>query len=139
MAEYTLDTAHCIDIRHQSPAHVPPSICLYHPRQLRALRCLRQDASLTPAERDRVEVILRSHQGETLRELAADLAYRYDTVRLWLQASDRTWTSAQLALGLADVHDIQVSARASATTTRRASASTSWPPRLLRAPPPRPL
>ena len=59
------------------------------PAQLRALRRLRQDASLTPAERDRVEVILRSHQGETLPELAADLGYRYDTVRLWRQA----WTA----------------------------------------------
>ena len=217
------------------------------PAQLRALRRLRQDASLSPAERDRVEVILRSHQGETLRELAADLGYRYDTVRLWLQAwtaqgvdfvrhrptgpppdqtrrqqvataladllqaQDRPWTSAQLAQGLADVHDIQLNARpcrqylqamgpwarpggaprpacsidrtrsrwrrpgpscrrskkvprwdppalfpgrrrlcldlahdhhlglarsASATSTRRGSASTCWPPRLHRAPPP---
>ena len=92
-------------------------------------------------------MILRSHQGETLRELAADLGYRYDTVRLWLQAwraqgvdfvrhrptgpppdqtrrqqvttalvqslqvPDRTWTSSQLFQGLADVHDIQLSAR----------------------------
>ena len=141
------------------PASVPPS-------QLRALRRLRQDASLTPAERDRVEVILRSHQGETLPALAADLGSWRDTVRLWrqawtaqgvdfvrdrppgpppdqtrrqqvtaalanlLQAQDRTWTSAQLAQGWADVHDIQLSARqcrkylqAMGATWRRTQAS----------------
>ena len=126
--------ANGLDLLHRSPA------------QQCALRHLRQDATLTPAERHRVAVILCSHQGEMLRELAADLGYRYDTVRLWLQAwttrgvdfvrhrptgpppdqtrrqqvttalaqllqvPDRTWTSAQLAQGLADVHDIQLSA-----------------------------
>ena len=104
------------------------------PAQLRALRRLRQDASLTPAERDRVEVILRSHQGETLRELAADLGYRYDTALAeLLQVPDRTWTSAQLAQGLADVHDIQLSARqcrkylqAMGATWRRTQASLQY-------------
>ena len=63
-----------------------PHFAAVTPCQHTGLRRLRQDAALTPAERDRVEVILRSHQGESLRGLAADLEYSYETVRLWLQA-----------------------------------------------------
>ena len=130
------------------PTRMPrPHFAAVTPAQHTALRRLRQDATLSPAERDRVEVILRSQQGESLRKLAADLEYNYETVRLWLQAwrdlgvdcvrhrptgpppdharrlqvttalhsllqaSDRTWTSAQLARALAEEHDIQLSAR----------------------------
>ena len=63
-----------------------PLFAAITPDQHPALRRLRRDAALTPAERDRVEFILRSQGGESLRGLATDLEYNYETVRLWLQA-----------------------------------------------------
>lgn len=50
------------------PTRMPrPHFAAVTPAQHTALRRLRQDATLSPAERDRVEVILRSQQGESLR------------------------------------------------------------------------
>ena len=85
-----METAHCIDIPHRRLCPCPALFWPLSPPPncARCAACARTP-SLTPAERDRVEVILRSHQGETLPELAADLGYRYDTVRLWRQA----WTA----------------------------------------------
>ena len=69
-----LDTVHCIDILHLIPAHAPPSLCLHHPHPTPRAAAPASGRDPDPAERDRMEVFLRSHQGETLRELAADLA-----------------------------------------------------------------
>lgn len=135
----------------EAPLMPRPHFAAITSAQHTALRRLRQDAALTPAERDRVEVILRSQQGESLRGLAADLEYSYETVRLWLQAwrvqgldcvrhrptgpppdhaRRRQVTAAQLAQALAAEHQIQLSARqcrkylqAMGATWRRTQAS----------------
>jgi putative transposase len=51
------------------------------PEQAEAVRSLRRDASLLPAERDRVEMVLLSAEGWSAPKIAAHLGYCSATVR----------------------------------------------------------
>src|SRR6478609_1403884 len=51
------------------------------PEQAEAMRMLRRDASLSPAERDRVEMVLLSVEGWSPPKIAAHLGYCSATVR----------------------------------------------------------
>src|SRR5215213_8672208 len=63
-----------------------------------AVRALRRDRDLAPAERDRVELVLLSDAGWSAPRVARQLG------------KDRTWTAAQLAQALAE-EGIALSAR----------------------------
>jgi hypothetical protein len=60
------------------------------PDECAAVRALRRDATLTPAERDRVEMVSLSAAGWSPPRIAAHLAYNPATVRRALKQFERT-------------------------------------------------
>ena len=60
------------------------------PEQAEAVRALRRDGSLAPAERDRVEMILLSAEGWSPPKVAGHLGYCAATVRTVLAGFPRT-------------------------------------------------
>src|SRR5918998_909740 len=96
------------------------------PEQAEAVRALRRDGSLSPAERDRVEMVLLSAEGWSPPRIAAHLAYCAATVRTVLTGFRETGVAGLRRRGPGPPKDLAGRERVTAALDRLLGQDRTW-------------